>query len=70
MLLPNIRNQHSKGDAKALMGVWMWDAQRWGIWDAQGRREEERKREGIGASKGAWGLLVWMLKDLSGGLFK
>ena len=33
MLLPNIRNQHSKGDAKALMGVDL------------GRPREKRGRE-------------------------
>ena len=31
--------------------------------------ERERGREGVGSFKGAWGLLVWMPRDLRGGSF-
>ena len=42
---------------------------RWGVWMPK-REEKGRKREGVGNSYGACGLLVMMLRDLRRGLFK
>ena len=60
MLLPNIKNQHTRGDAKALMGMKRWDAQGEACGMPKGE-EKGRRREGMRVSLRGMGPLVLIL---------
>ena len=69
MKQPGSRNQQSSGTPKPLLGMKMEDDKDGGRWNSK-EKEREKRKGGVGLSKRGHGLLVEVLRDLRGGLFK